>query len=210
MNPSSAGGERMTELHRDYFNRLAPEWDRMMPCEKRLMDWFVQFGVAKGDRVLDVGAGTGRVTEALSELTGPMGIVFVTDLAEDMIAIAKIRLAGPGRVFACSDAHRLPIRSACLDKIVCYSAFPHFQDKSHVLREMRQVLKPGGKLLILHSTSHGQLNAFHASLEGPVRNDQLPSLEDMKALLEIAGFNVLSAAEAEDLYWIEAERMEET
>jgi ubiquinone/menaquinone biosynthesis C-methylase UbiE len=59
----------MTDSHRDYFNRLAPEWDRMMPPEPRFMDWFVRFGVAEGDRVLDIGAGTGRVAEVLSELT---------------------------------------------------------------------------------------------------------------------------------------------
>ena len=196
----------MIDSHRDYFNRLAPEWDRMMPPEERLMDWFVRFGVAKGDRVLDVGAGIGRTAEILSNLVGSAGTVLVTDLAEGMLAAAKIRLFGPGRVFACSDAHRLPIRSACFDKIVCYSAFPHFQDKPAVLREMRRVLQPGGKLLILHSTSHDQLNTFHASLDGPVRNDRLPSPNEMKGLLETAGFSVLSATESDDLYWVEAER----
>jgi ubiquinone/menaquinone biosynthesis C-methylase UbiE len=200
----------MNDSHRDYFNRLAPEWDRMMPPETRLLEWFVRFGVAEGDRVLDVGAGIGRVAEVLSEFTGSAGTVFVMDLAEEMLAVAKTRLSGPGLVFACSDAHRLPIRATCLDKIVCYSAFPHFQDKPGVLREMLHVLKPGGKFLILHSTSHGQLNAFHSSLEGPVRNDRLPSPENLKGLLETAGFCVLSAEEADDLYWVEAERREET
>jgi ubiquinone/menaquinone biosynthesis C-methylase UbiE len=193
----------MTDSHRDYFNRLAPEWDRMMPPEPRLMDWFVRFGVVEGDRILDLGAGIGRVAEILSKLTGSEGIILVTDLAEEMLAVAKMRLTGPGRVFACLDAHQLPIRTGCLDKIICYSAFPHFQDKSGVLREMQRVLKSGGKLLILHSTSHQQLNAFHASLEGPVRNDRLPSSEDLKNLLETAGFSVLSTAESDNLYWVE-------
>jgi ubiquinone/menaquinone biosynthesis C-methylase UbiE len=203
MNPSFEDGDTMTDSHREYFNRLAPDWDRMMPPEPRIMDWLVHFGVSKGDRVLDIGAGTGRVTEGLSKLTGSTGAVLVTDLAEEMLAVAKMRLAGPGRIFACLDAHQLPIRTACLDKIVCYSAFPHFQDKPGVLREMQRVLKSDGKLLILHSTSHGQLNAFHASLEGPVRNDRLPSPENLKGLLETAGFSVLSTAESDDLYWVE-------
>lgn len=193
----------MTDSIRDYFNQLAPEWDHMTPPEPRLMEWFVRFGVAKGDCLLDIGAGTGRVTEALSELAGDKGTVFVTDFAEKMVALAKIRLSGPGRIFGCLDAHHLPIRTACLDKIVCYSALPHFQDKSGALREMQRVLKVGGKLLILHSISHEKLNSFHASCEGPIRNDRLPSLEDMKGMLEMAGFNVLSTAESDNLYWEE-------
>ena len=48
----------------EYFNRLAPEWDRMMPPEPRFREWFARFGVARGDRVLDIGAGTGRATRS--------------------------------------------------------------------------------------------------------------------------------------------------
>jgi ubiquinone/menaquinone biosynthesis C-methylase UbiE len=196
----------MPESHRDYFNRLAQEWDRMMPPEPRFRDWLVRFDVRSGDRILDIGAGTGRVAEVLSELTGPSGTVFVADLAKAMLVEAKARRCGPGLIFACLDAHRLPMRTSCLDKIVCYSALPHFADKPGALREFARVLLPGGRLLVLHSGSHASLNAFHASLEGPVRGDRLPGPEAIERLFARAGLVPVRCEESEDLYWAEAKR----
>jgi SAM-dependent methyltransferase len=194
----------MVDAYRDYFNRLASEWDGLMPSEPRFRDWLVRFGVGEGDRVLDVGAGTGRTAEVLSELAGSSGTVCVIDLAEAMLAEARARRSGPGRIFACSDACRLPFRSGSFDRILCYSAFPHFGDKAAALGEFARVLRPGGRMLVLHSSPHAELNAFHATLDGPVRNDRLPDPDEIRGMFLRAGLSPVRCEETEDLYWAEA------
>ena len=196
----------MPDAHRDYFNRLAPKWDRMAPREPRLKEYLVRFGVAEGDRVLDVGAGSCRTTDAIRDRIGPSGCVVALDLAESMLFEAKKSLLDPHILFLCSDVHELPVRNDSFDRILCYSVFPHFQNPHRALCELHRVLKADGKLLILHSSSHAILNAFHASLDGPVQRDRLPSPEEMRSMLEASCFHVIRADEAEDLYWVEAEK----
>lgn len=196
----------MSDSHRDYFNRLAPEWNRMVPQESRLKEYLIRFGLAEGDRVLDAGAGTGRTTAMIRECIGPSGHAVAQDAAESMIYEARKSFSDSNILFLCSDIHRLPIRNNSFDKILCFSAFPHFQDQFKALSEMHRILKINGKLLILHTCSHQTLNAFHASLEEPVRHDQLPSPEDMRRLLEKTDFRVVRSDETEDLYWVEAQK----
>jgi ubiquinone/menaquinone biosynthesis C-methylase UbiE len=193
----------MPESIRDYFNRLAPGWDAMAPKEPRLKEYLLRFGVKEGDRVLDTGAGTGLGTAVVRECAGPSGFVVAQDIAEDMLRRASARVSGPSAAFVGSDATALPFRGGCFDKVLCYSAFPHFPDQQTALAEMNRVLKPGGKALVLHSGPHGGINAFHASLEGPVRHDTLPSPEGLKGMFEAVGFRVLRAEESEKLYWVE-------
>ena len=196
----------MSREHLDYFNRLAPEWESVMPEEPRLAEFFARFGIRGGERVLDVGAGTGRTSALIGNLVGARGMVLVQDLAFGMLREARNRRNGRNRVFCCSDARHLPVRDRTFDKVVCYSVFPHVKDKPGALQEMLRVLKPDGKLLILHSSSHGILNAFHATLEDPVSGDVLPSPQAMRRLMADAGLRVTACVESDDLYWAEAVR----
>ncbi len=193
----------MPETSREYFNRIAPEWDRMAPKEPGLKEYLLRFGIAEGDRVLDTGAGTGISTALVRECAGASGFVVAQDLAEAMLHGAKKRLGGKGTMCVASDAQDLPFRNGVFDKILCFSAFPHFADQKKALAEMRRVLKEGGKALVLHASSHRSLNAFHAALDAPVRHDVLPSPEDLRALFEESGFDVLRAEESDSLYWVE-------
>jgi ubiquinone/menaquinone biosynthesis C-methylase UbiE len=199
-------GDGVSDAHRDYFNRHAPEWNRLAPQEPRLKEYLIRFGLIEGDRVLDVGAGTGRTTAVIRECIGPSGRVVAQDLAEYMLFEAKASLSDSGALFLCSDVIRLAVRNDSFDKILCFSAFPHFRDRIRSLSEMHRVLKVNGRLLILHSSPHQKLNAFHASLEGVVRGDVLPAPEDMRRMMEKSGFHVVLASEAEDYYWVEGEK----
>ncbi len=194
----------MPESIREYFNRIAPEWDGMAPKEPRLKEYLLRFGISEGDRVLDAGAGTGVSTALVRECAGRSGFVVAQDMAEAMLHGSKTRLSGEGAACVGSDAQDLPFRNGVFDKILCFSAFPHFADQKKALAEMRRVLKRGGKALVLHTSSHRGLNAFHAALDAPVRHDVLPSPEDLRALFEETGFDVLRADESDSLYWVEA------
>jgi ubiquinone/menaquinone biosynthesis C-methylase UbiE len=195
--------------HRQYFNGLAPQWNAMAPEFPRLRESLIRFGVVEGDQVLDVGAGTGKTSSELSNLVGEKGRVVSLDYAEHMLTEGKKIHGRRNMDFLCADACRLPIKDKAMDRILVFSAFPHFSEPLGAIREMARVLKPGGRILILHATSSGILNKFHASLQGPVSGDTLPIAGEATAMLERSGLRRRAVAERDDLYWVEAEKKQE-
>jgi len=194
----------MSQTHREYFNAIASEWNEKMADELIFRDYLLRFGVSRGDRVLDVGAGTGRMTRHLAELVGSDGLVVAEDIAEQMVMEGIKLLGNHHQHWLCDDIMDCAIKNNSFNKVLCFSAFPHFKSPVAALQEMYRVLIPNGKLLILHTSSSYQLNNFHSSLNSIVRNDVLPSAMEMVPLLNQVGFVPEEIIEREKLYWIEA------
>ena len=99
-----------------------------------------------GDHVLDIGAGTGRLTEFAADLVGPEGRVVGIDPLENRIAIARQRETSTlaFRVGRAEDlSHFAPGE---FDVVYLNSVFHWIADKPRALREIHRVLKPGGRL----------------------------------------------------------------
>lgn len=193
----------MSATHRDYFNTLAPEWETKMPMSPEFSDYLKRFGIAAGDHVLDIGAGTGRMTRLLTDAVGPGGCVVAQDIARNMLTEIQ-RLLHKPIPLVCDDVHALAYPESTFDKVLCFSAFPHFIDQQTALYEMIRVLKPGGRLLILHNRSSALLNAFHATLNHPVNQDRLPSASDLSQWMRKLALLPVRVEETDDLYWVEA------
>jgi ubiquinone/menaquinone biosynthesis C-methylase UbiE len=102
---------------------------------------------ADAARVLEIAAGTGRVTRRLLER--PLRELVVTDLNEPMLAEAKRRIGDDPRVtWQPADAQQLPFADGSFDAIVCSFGLMFVPDKPRALAEMRRVLRPGGTLLL--------------------------------------------------------------
>jgi len=189
--------------HRNYFNELAFQWDSIADNDLSLKDYLIKFNVSKGDKILDTGAGTGRISRLLWEITGDEGLVITHDFAIDMLKYGRNSNLKKRIIPVCNDAHFLSFKDNFFDKIICFSAFPHFLDQYRVLTEMYRVLKSGGKFLILHTSSSKSLNEFHKNLGTVVHRDVLPDSVSMSAMLKVSGFKVLKAVDKENLYWVE-------
>jgi demethylmenaquinone methyltransferase/2-methoxy-6-polyprenyl-1,4-benzoquinol methylase len=108
-------------------------------------------GVRRGDRVLDVAGGTGDLTRAFARRVGPEGEVWLTDINRDMLAVGRDRLADAGRLLplAQCDAEKLPFPSDHFDCVSVAFGLRNMTHKDAALAEMRRVLRPGGRLLVL-------------------------------------------------------------
>jgi demethylmenaquinone methyltransferase/2-methoxy-6-polyprenyl-1,4-benzoquinol methylase len=108
-------------------------------------------GVREGDRVLDVAGGSGDLARALARRVGPRGEVWLTDVNRAMLAAGRDRLLDDGMILplAQCDAERLPFRAASFDCVTVAFGLRNMTRKEAALAEMRRVLRPGGRLLVL-------------------------------------------------------------
>ena len=196
----------MSQSHRNYFNGLAPEWDSMMNHSDELSRLIQPFQIEPDDWILDTGCGTGRLSRALLPMLGEAGRIVAQDIAEYMLITGEKTLKSEKIDWLCSHAAYTGIKNSSFDKIICFSAFPHFEHKENVLNEYYRILKPRGRLLILHTESSDSLNQFHAGLPEPVCNDILPSVSETETLFRSAGFSPLKCIEKDGLYWAEARK----
>ena len=154
-----------------------------------------------GDRVLDVGCGTGRLAVVLAQRVGPTGSVNGIDPAKEMVAraTAKARRAKVPARFQEAFAQQLPFADASFDALTCTLALHHVadHDRPTAVAEMYRVLRPGGTLLIGEFQAAGRrrrwprLHRFGAE----------DTLEQARELTASAGFTDIEHA-GTNLAWL--------
>ena len=103
-------------------------------------------GIRRGDKVLDVGCGTGVLAREALRRAGQEGQVVGVDLNEGMLAVAA--RAEPDIAWRPGDAASLPFEDASVDVVVSQFALMYFPDRVASLREMWRTLGPGGRLAV--------------------------------------------------------------
>jgi ubiquinone/menaquinone biosynthesis C-methylase UbiE len=107
-------------------------------------------GIRVGERVLDVACGTGVVAREAARRLGAGGSVVGVDNNPGMLAVARsVTIGGPPVEWRQADAMALPFSDAAFEVVLCQLGLQYFPDRSAALREMRRVLVPGGRVVIL-------------------------------------------------------------
>ncbi|HYO39050.1 MAG TPA: class I SAM-dependent methyltransferase [Nocardioidaceae bacterium] len=141
------------------FGAVADAYDRARPSYPvQAAAWLVASDFA---HVLELGAGTGRLTE---QVQGLGHRVVATDPLEPMLRHLVARLPRTRALQA--TAERIPLRARSVDSVVCAQAF-HWFDAQRALPEIARVLRPGGRLGVVWN----------------VRDDRIPWVRRLGALI---------------------------
>jgi ubiquinone/menaquinone biosynthesis C-methylase UbiE len=100
--------------------------------------------IRSGDVLLDVGGNTGKITEAYSKNCKE---VVVLEPKRSILKHGRSRR--PHIKFVEGAAENIPLPDKYFDKVVASASFNHFSDQESALEEMKRVLKPDGKMIIL-------------------------------------------------------------
>jgi len=184
------------EKVRRSFSSHAEGYDEYAVVQKLVIERFMgRFcdPALKPARLLDVGAGTGRLMASLSERY-PQTLLHGVDLAFGMAK--RVRERNPELAIACSDAEQLPFRDASFYLVVSTSTYQWLENLDEAFREVFRVLAPGGRFCFAFfggKTLFELKNSYRAALAAsgsglPDRSHRFFSLPATAAALKKAGF----------------------
>ena len=124
----------------DHFNLLGPLYDFIFR-EKSGQTLLKLVDMEQGQKLLDVGGGTGRVTVLFKDISDAL-------IVADSAIMMLIKAQGKRLISVNSESERLPFPQGLFDRIIMIDALHHVADQKKTLREMWRLLAPGGKIVI--------------------------------------------------------------
>jgi ubiquinone/menaquinone biosynthesis C-methylase UbiE len=159
--------------------------------------------------VLEIAAGTGRVTRHIRESIPPSTKLIASDISENMLAVAKSKLSHLDVDWQIIDAQELPFSDNSIDLVVCCFGYMFVPDKQKAFEEVYRVLKPGGQFLFTtwDKLENNTASFTSRSIAKKYLEDPLPdsynlatSMSDkaiIKSLIKDAGFTKISIEQVE-------------
>jgi len=189
---------------RAFYNKIARVYDFLSESSEEPIRSFgvEKLGVRDGERVLEIGFGTGTSLVELARKVGSRGKVFGADIADQMLDVARQKLRDNGledRVeIICADATALPYLSDSMDAIFTSFTLELFDTPEIpvVLAECRRVLRPGGRLAVISMSKEGENGAILHIFEWTHKH--FPNFLDCRPIfvrkaIQEAGFQIESA-----------------
>jgi len=152
---------RSKEDARASYNKLSRWYDVIAgSTEKKYRDWGLEkLSAQPGEKILEIGFGTGHCLVSLAQAVGPNGRVTGLDISDGMLAIARERLQREGLAeradLHLGDAAKLDfIEAGTLDGVFMSFTLELFDNPEipRVLLECHRILKPGGRLAVVSMT----------------------------------------------------------
>lgn len=200
----------MPDARREFFDAIAEKWDGWMDMDRIERDieaGLTRFGIGPDETVLDVGCGTGNLTRALLGRLSKRGRVIAVDLSARMLARARAKNQDNRVEFRQADVRLLDLPDRSLDRVICFSVWPHIVDPEATIRALQRMLRPGGWLHVWHIDSRETINQVHAEAGEAVHNDLLVPARELAVLLTDVGLEVHEVVDSETEYLVTARRV---
>ncbi|HWS46589.1 MAG TPA: methyltransferase domain-containing protein [Acidimicrobiia bacterium] len=154
-----------------------------------------------GDRVLDVGCGSGFYVAELLDTIGPSGAIVGVDSSAAMLGLAAARCAGHDNVvFREGDALALPVESESFDVVFSVQVLEYVADATAALAEMRRSLRPGGRVVVWdvdwatvswHSSDDARMDRVLRAWDEHLAHPSLP--RTLASRMRSAGFDGITS-----------------
>ncbi len=161
------------------------QWERLVSDHRRALaepeHYVTAFEWPRTGRVVDLGCGPGFFTAALLDACGAE--VVGVDVQPQMLEVLHARLGTPSRLTtAVADLTHVPFERGTFDAAWCAFVFHELDDMVAVSREIRRLLVPGGRVVVLE-WEPGRLD------HGPPEDERVAP-DEIEAALSGAGFKV--------------------
>ena len=139
----------------EWIGRVGQEWARRSASLERLLApagaaGLRALGPRQGERIVDLGCGSGASTEALADAVGPEGRVTGIDVSPDLLALARSRLAGRATIELIeADAGRHAFAPAGHDALFSRFGAMFFDDPPAALANLRGALRPDARAVFV-------------------------------------------------------------
>ena len=124
---------------------IGEERERELPPETFL----INHGLKEGMVFADIGCGPGFFSIPAAKIVGSTGTVLAVDLQEEMLEEIKERIASQNIFFLKSEENTIPIEDKKTDLLLLAFVLHEAVDKVTFLKELRRIIKEGGKALIV-------------------------------------------------------------
>ena len=149
----NAKAGKVAEVFHSVANRYDVMNDFMSAGMHRLWKRFtVRLAALKpNERLLDLAGGSGDLVKLFSKSIGAQGEMWLTDINASMLEVGRDRLLDAGVLCPAllCDAEKLPFPSNYFDIVTCAFGLRNMTHKDRALAEMRRVLRPGGRAIVL-------------------------------------------------------------
>jgi ubiquinone/menaquinone biosynthesis C-methylase UbiE len=144
--------EEMHKLHQNSKAYIAFLEDPARDAYQKPHEVVMALGIKEGERIADIGAGSGYFSLRFAQHVGAGGQVLAVDISPDMILHLnqRIRDAGVGNIrtiLALPDDPLLP--PAAVDRVFICETWHHIADHPRYFAQIKKILKPGGQVIII-------------------------------------------------------------
>jgi demethylmenaquinone methyltransferase/2-methoxy-6-polyprenyl-1,4-benzoquinol methylase len=192
------------EQTKAFYNKIAKVYDLLSEESEKPMreSGLKKLAPQPGQRVLEIGFGTGHSLAEIAKAIDPGGKALGIDLSDQMVEHAQSLLDQEGLAdraeLTCGDATHLPYESDSLDGIFFSFTLELFDTPEipQVLAECKRTLKPGGRIVVVAVSKQGKEGMLRKAFEW--MHQHFPNLMDCRPIyvreaLEAAGFDVKEA-----------------
>jgi len=197
-----------------FYDKIAKVYDLLAepsegPVRQAALD---SLAVREGERVLEIGFGTGHSLVAIAKAVGPGGKAYGIDISGQMLvhtrALAEREQIASRIELHCGDATRLPFADGSVDGIFMSFTLELFDTPEipMVLAECKRVLRPGGRIVVAGMSKEDAHGAIFEMYEWSHRH--FPNFVDCRPIfvrraVEAAGFSVRDARKM--MMWVPVE-----
>ena len=197
----------MTENKAVFFNGLAGSWDNgsRTPAEKyrRIVK---EAAIGRGQRILDVGTGTGVLIPYLLEAETCGMEIFAIDYATEMIKKFQEKHFPDNVKPLVMDIHETHFEDTFFDRVIANACYPHFEDREKALREVHRVLRERGIFIISHPTGRRHVNELHKRSNTLITEDIIPPMRELSDFAASCGFDLIKGYDEEDFFCLSFSR----